>query len=91
MCCRLCAVDRPGVCVCARQDKVLNIMTVLDAHSLKVQKKHYLLRGPEDDILLANKLVEAAPSEIPSTVLWWLGVARLLCLVSVFLSVCLAL
>ena len=36
-------------------------MTVLDAHSMKVQKKHYLLRGPEDDILLADKLIEATP------------------------------
>ena len=34
------------------------MMTILDAHGLKTQDKHYLLRDPEDDELLAKTLVE---------------------------------
>ena len=60
------------VCACVRQDKILNLLVVLDAHSQKVARKHYLLRGPEDDILLADKLIEAARCACEIQSVWWL-------------------
>eukprot|EP00974_Lingulodinium_polyedra_P075266 7293624-Lingulodinium_polyedra.AAC.1 len=32
-------------------------MTVIDAHGDRVQDKHYILKDPENDVLLAKKLV----------------------------------
>lgn len=41
------------------EQKLKEIMVTLDAHSKKVMDKHYILKGPEDDVVLANALIKA--------------------------------
>ena len=40
------------------EERLKDMMVVLDAHSKKVMDRHYLLREPEDDITLANALIK---------------------------------
>jgi hypothetical protein len=39
------------------EHKLKEMMKILDAHSVKVQERHYILKDPEDDIILAKALV----------------------------------
>ena len=41
------------------EEKLKNIMVIRDAHSKDVQKKHYILKDPEDEIKLAKELVKS--------------------------------
>ena len=53
--------------VTADKDKLKLLMIALDAHSKKVQDQFYILRDPEDDIVLAKALVKAV---LGKTVVW---------------------
>ena len=44
--------------VTADEDQLKELMVILDAHSKEVQDTHYILRDPEDDVILAKKMVE---------------------------------
>ena len=48
-------------------DKLQEIMVVLDAHSRQTMAKHYILREPADDVIIAKTLVKAVLGE---TVAW---------------------
>jgi hypothetical protein len=39
-------------------EKLKDMMVKSDAHSKKVMDKHYILKGPEDDVVLAEALIE---------------------------------
>ena len=47
----------------ANEDKLKEIMVVLDAHSKQVQGTHYVLRDPEDDVKLGKALIKAVLGE----------------------------
>ena len=47
----------------ADTERLKDLMVVLDAHSKKVMDKHYLLKDPEDDVVLAEALVKAVLGE----------------------------
>jgi hypothetical protein len=47
--------------------KLKQLMVILDAHSIKIQDRHYILRDPEDDIILAKVLVKQV---LGTTVPW---------------------
>jgi len=38
------------------EDKLYQLMQTLDAHSAAVARKHYVLKDPEDDVVLAKAL-----------------------------------
>ena len=40
------------------EDQLKELMVILDAHGKQVQDTHYILRDPEDDVLLAKKMVQ---------------------------------
>lgn len=50
----------------SNEKKLKEVMLLLDAHSVRTQEKHYILREPQDDVLLAKTLVrEVLGEEIP--------------------------
>jgi hypothetical protein len=49
------------------EKKLKQMMVILDGHSLGIIDKHYLLKDPEDDIILAKALVNAV---FGTTVTW---------------------
>ena len=49
------------------KEKLKDLMKIVDAHSKKVQDRHYCLRDPEDDVALAKQLVKTIIGE---TVQW---------------------
>jgi hypothetical protein len=49
------------------ENKLKDLMTVLDAHGRPTQDKHYLIKTPEDDLKLAKALVK---NVIGNTVSW---------------------
>ena len=51
----------------SREDTLLQVFKAIDAHSVAVAKKHYVLRGPSDDAKLAEILVLAM---LGATVPW---------------------
>jgi hypothetical protein len=51
----------------SRDDTLLDMFKAIDGHSASIAIKHYILRGPEDDAMLAKHLVHAWLGE---TVAW---------------------
>lgn len=45
------------------EEKLKKMMVVIDAHSMQMIDKHYLLKDPEDDVALARALVECIYGE----------------------------
>ena len=43
----------------SNEHKLKQLMTKLDAHSTAIQEKHYIIRTPDDDMHLADALIEA--------------------------------
>jgi len=45
------------------EEKLKDMMVILDAHSKKVMDGHYILKDPEDDVILAEALIKAVLGE----------------------------